>query len=505
MRSLVLRKSDLEKLLLKNKKSPLFTQLADCCIEEGDVDKAIELCENGLINYPENPTAHYILGKCYYLQKRNKDAKSELERCLKYYPAFINAYKLLIEINKLDGLNQVVENLKHDMYLYSPLMKSQEEVGQINPEVIDEVDSGFEIVEENKSTELETESIKTEESSESQNAEISENIEADETNISSLIHEEDSSSDEKTEFFDEFELGDLNDKTDPVAEELGMVSDIDEFDTTGDSEDILEHSAVEDEFDTVDHSGDADSNVLDTDIDEVNEVSSLDDDDFEIVSEPEPIKEEQTDKKEEKSFFEITEEELFEDDPEHLEKLKKLKKEMSSSDTFRYDELNEDVKNEEIFNEKNDQTIKDEASPSNTVTEQIEKPIQESVELEKKEEKLGTEPAFIKSKIHKEGEIENIQAATDVLEHLDKEGNPVQKHGSEDELLEDELSILQSETNSDKTDSSQGIVSSTLGEIYLAQGQFQEALDVFKQLLDKEPENDKLKRKIKDISALLET
>ena len=258
-------------------------------------------------------------------------------------------------------------------------------------------------------------------------------------------------------------------------------------------------------FDTVDHLGDADSNVLDTDIDEVNEVSSLDEDDFEIVSETEPIKEEQADKKEEKSFFEITEEELFEDDPEHLEKLKKLKKEMSSSNTFRYDELNEDVKNEEIFNEKNDQTIKDEASPSNTVTEQIEKPIQESVELEKKEEKLGTEPAFIKSKIHKEGEIENIQAATDVLEHLDKEGNPVQKHGSEDELLEDELSILQSETNSDKTDSSQGIVSSTLGEIYLAQGQFQEALDVFKQLLDKEPENDKLKRKIKDISALLET
>jgi len=48
------------------------------------------------------------------------------------------------------------------------------------------------------------------------------------------------------------------------------------------------------------------------------------------------------------------------------------------------------------------------------------------------------------------------------------------------------------------------ILSPTLGEIYIAQGRFQEALEVFKQLLEKDPDNQRFQRKIKDIELLIQ-
>lgn len=47
------------------------------------------------------------------------------------------------------------------------------------------------------------------------------------------------------------------------------------------------------------------------------------------------------------------------------------------------------------------------------------------------------------------------------------------------------------------------ILSPTLGEIYIAQGRFEEAIDVFQKLLEKDPDNPRFKRKIKDIEAII--
>jgi tetratricopeptide (TPR) repeat protein len=48
------------------------------------------------------------------------------------------------------------------------------------------------------------------------------------------------------------------------------------------------------------------------------------------------------------------------------------------------------------------------------------------------------------------------------------------------------------------------ILSPTLGEIYISQGRFEEALDVFKQLLSKDPENQRYQKKITDIQSMLD-
>jgi len=47
------------------------------------------------------------------------------------------------------------------------------------------------------------------------------------------------------------------------------------------------------------------------------------------------------------------------------------------------------------------------------------------------------------------------------------------------------------------------ILSPTLGEIYIAQGRFEEAIDIFRQLLDKDPENSRYRRKIADLEEIL--
>lgn len=48
------------------------------------------------------------------------------------------------------------------------------------------------------------------------------------------------------------------------------------------------------------------------------------------------------------------------------------------------------------------------------------------------------------------------------------------------------------------------ILTPTIGEIYIAQGRFNEAIDVFEQLLEKDPDNQKFQRKIKDIRSIIE-
>lgn len=48
------------------------------------------------------------------------------------------------------------------------------------------------------------------------------------------------------------------------------------------------------------------------------------------------------------------------------------------------------------------------------------------------------------------------------------------------------------------------ILTPTIGEIYIAQGRFDEAVEVFEQLLEKDPGNPKYQKKIKDIKAIIE-
>lgn len=50
-----------------NKKSPLFVRMANAEMENNNVDRAIEILQNGIINYPQFSAAHLLLGKAFSL------------------------------------------------------------------------------------------------------------------------------------------------------------------------------------------------------------------------------------------------------------------------------------------------------------------------------------------------------------------------------------------------------------------------------------------------------
>lgn len=51
-----------------NKNSPLFVRIAHNQIEANNPDKAIEILDDGLKNYPEYPVAYFLLGKAYTIK-----------------------------------------------------------------------------------------------------------------------------------------------------------------------------------------------------------------------------------------------------------------------------------------------------------------------------------------------------------------------------------------------------------------------------------------------------
>ncbi|MBU8923436.1 MAG: tetratricopeptide repeat protein [Bacteroidales bacterium] len=62
--------------------SRLFAPLADAYRKSGLVDKAIELCEEGLEKFPEYASAHVILGKCFYDKGATERSKDEFDMVL---------------------------------------------------------------------------------------------------------------------------------------------------------------------------------------------------------------------------------------------------------------------------------------------------------------------------------------------------------------------------------------------------------------------------------------
>lgn len=76
----------LEARLAERPTSPLFVRLAGCLLESGEVQRAVELCQQGLKLFPDYATAHLILGRCYESLGRSVEAVLEYRRVLKAFP-----------------------------------------------------------------------------------------------------------------------------------------------------------------------------------------------------------------------------------------------------------------------------------------------------------------------------------------------------------------------------------------------------------------------------------
>lgn len=76
----------LEARLASNPASASFARLASYYLREGQVQKAVDICLEGLKRYPTYSTAHLVLGKCYESMGRNIEAMLEYRRTLKSMP-----------------------------------------------------------------------------------------------------------------------------------------------------------------------------------------------------------------------------------------------------------------------------------------------------------------------------------------------------------------------------------------------------------------------------------
>ena len=83
--------------------SRIFAPLADAYRKNGDVDKAIELCEKGLEGYPDYASAHVILGKCFYDKGATERSRAEFNRVIEIDPENMVALKFMGDILMSEG------------------------------------------------------------------------------------------------------------------------------------------------------------------------------------------------------------------------------------------------------------------------------------------------------------------------------------------------------------------------------------------------------------------
>ena len=76
----------LEARLSTSVNSPSFARLASYYLREGQHQKAVDICLEGLKHHPQYATAHLVLGKCYEAMGRVVEAMLEYRKALKAMP-----------------------------------------------------------------------------------------------------------------------------------------------------------------------------------------------------------------------------------------------------------------------------------------------------------------------------------------------------------------------------------------------------------------------------------
>ena len=88
----------LERRWAENPKGRNFAPLADAYRKAGELDRAIELCQNGLALHPDYISAHIVYGRCLIDMKNDTGAKEVFQKVLALDPENIIALKILGDI-----------------------------------------------------------------------------------------------------------------------------------------------------------------------------------------------------------------------------------------------------------------------------------------------------------------------------------------------------------------------------------------------------------------------
>jgi tetratricopeptide (TPR) repeat protein len=88
----------LESRIRDNPKSLLFARLADAYLVQGRIDDGMLLCTEGVKNHPYYGTGYYVLAKAHVMKKEYDRAESALKKVLSHDQQYLAAQKMLADI-----------------------------------------------------------------------------------------------------------------------------------------------------------------------------------------------------------------------------------------------------------------------------------------------------------------------------------------------------------------------------------------------------------------------
>jgi len=115
------RVEQMTKILKDRDMEILFARVASNLLNKDNVDEAIRICQEGLKKYPTYAQAHFVLAKCYQAKGNNEEARTELERVIKYDPNHLHAIHNLVQIYQSAGLNDLSQEFFTKLKILDPL------------------------------------------------------------------------------------------------------------------------------------------------------------------------------------------------------------------------------------------------------------------------------------------------------------------------------------------------------------------------------------------------
>jgi tetratricopeptide (TPR) repeat protein len=483
---------NLEKFCERHPDSLAFAHLAAQHLELNQYEKALQICEKGLKSHPRYAFGHFILGLANYYLKNLTKSKDELEIALSYDSANPLAWKILSSIH--EALNQPSQSreskLKYYLSDYLNPEAAEMYLKSNNIPFISSRENVFKEKVEEKETEFEEA--------------------ASEEEISRLFTEEKSNNDEFEKALDEVFQDTATEQGEEVLESETQHNEVEHLTESVELKQKKESNQSEDEF----------TEAMDSFFR-----------DYEEESKGEPLEETETELEEEENKYRSIEEQEETDSSGFIE---------SESEKDKKVEFEIEDREEEIEKQLESETFEDDdrlASELQDVLEE-EEPMDFSAVVADiiSERDNGTESPGIDEQPPESSELPEAEKT-----NITEEEIPISKEKGKKELKETELSQAKVEidesdfdlpveeikdskvktgkpfaddekkqTIASKSVKSETthfgrppILSPTLGEIYISQGRFEEAIDVFRQLLDKDPENSRYERKIHDLETVI--
>ncbi len=422
--------NNLEKLYESYPTPTVYAYLASLYLDAGEVDKAIEICKQGLQEAADYPFLHFVLGKAFFLSRRFEDAQKELEIALAYQDQIPEAWHMMAKIGERTNSPVLAKESYLRYYLTSPF--NQEAAQRFYKEEVYNVLSGEEDL------------LGPEEE------EVVEEVEPD---LDSLFEEDTSQAElEEEDFQKTFDAIIGESEQQPPEEEIS---------------DLLEESEEP------------------------------------APSEPVTPQEEETGAKEE-GGRELSEEEedISQAIDSILSQLTETEEAIARSQQEAAEEQGDIEEPEEKIEEING-TDESEVPPE---------PL--SVVADVGEEKIDDQPMDISAVVadiiseREEAEEETVEFGEEETKPEVEEDKPSPGSEPEIEKVEPSVELPEEETTEEQEPDKPKfgrppILTPTLGEIYISQGRFEEAREVFEKLLEKDPENDRYRRKLEEVKNLI--